>query len=280
MNKKLFLAVIAIFAAVLSANAQSTDTFDEITEENFEKLESAIWTQYEQDIKAFRAELRKNPEKEDSLLTVFEKITDFAAKNNAALALKFSSLPSALPRLFALRLNIPKDTLSSIFTTLPDSLANSPYAKSILYHIQSEQIKEGDNYYDFDAVTTDGQPFKLSSLEGKNILFLYGGLGCMGEGGRDYLDSVYTKTAGDDFEIVVYCLVSDLENLRKEQEIFNCKFLLVSDFLLNHSPVKILYGAQATPTCFFINKQGVVEMKAVGLQKRLQQLLLSLSKNN
>jgi hypothetical protein len=38
--------------------------------------------------------------------------------------------------------------------------------------------------------------------------------------------------------------------------------------------VKILYGAQATPTCFFINRQGMVEMKTTGLhQERVNELV-------
>jgi hypothetical protein len=38
--------------------------------------------------------------------------------------------------------------------------------------------------------------------------------------------------------------------------------------------MKILYGAQATPTCFFINREGITVMKTVGLdEKRVNQLL-------
>ena len=38
--------------------------------------------------------------------------------------------------------------------------------------------------------------------------------------------------------------------------------------------MKILYGAQGMPTCFFINQEGLVIMKEMGLdQERVNQLL-------
>jgi glutathione peroxidase-family protein len=70
--------------------------------------------------------------------------------------------------------------------------------------LDSEQIKENDKYYDFEATTFEATTFNLSSFAGKNILLLYGGLDCMGQGGRDYLNSLYGKTSHEDFEIVVY----------------------------------------------------------------------------
>jgi hypothetical protein len=55
---------------------------------------------------------------------------------------------------------------------------------------------------------------------------------------------------------------------------YRCDFLLVSDFLRDSSPVKILYGAQAMPTCFFIDREGVVRMKTIGLyENRVDELV-------
>ncbi|GHT74599.1 hypothetical protein AGMMS50262_07880 [Bacteroidia bacterium] len=62
--------------------------------------------------------------------------------------------------------------------------------------------------------------------------------------------------------------------MQEVRTVYPCDFLLVSDFLQDRTPVKILYGAQATPTCFFINKQGIVEMKTTGLDTdKVNQLL-------
>jgi len=96
----------------------------------------------------------------------------------------------------------------------------------------------------------------------------------MGEEGRDYLNKIYRETSRDNFEIVVYCLSSNLENLKQVRTTYSIDFILVSDFLQDHTPMKILYGAQAMPTCFFINQEGIVVMKTVGLQQeRVDELL-------
>jgi peroxiredoxin len=248
-----------------------------ITEENYLKVDSAIWMQYERDMEKIYEYFEKYPEKRDSLRAAANQILAIASKKNIEAAIKFAAVPSGLQRLFMVRLDISKDTIYSVLKNLPDSMQTSPYGKSLSYHINSEQISEGSRYYDFQAVDTEGINFSLSSLEGKNILLLYGGLGCMGEVGRDFLNKVYRETSRDNFEIVVYCLNSSLENLQQERIRYSSEFILVSDFLQDHSPMKILYGAQAMPTCFFINQEGIVVMKTVGLhQERVSELLKEL----
>lgn len=151
----------------------------------------------------------------------------------------------------------------------------SPYGKSILLHINSEQIKEGDKFYDFNAITSENKKFKLSSLKRKNILLIYGGLNCMGEENRDYLNSLHRKTTRDNLEIVVFYALENIEDLKKIRNTYpNDHYLLVSDFLKDFTPVKVLYGAQTTPTCFFIDKQGIVRMKSLGLnQEKINSLI-------
>ena len=246
----------------------------EITEENYRKIDNAIWEEYEQEMGKITECFQAHPEKKDSLIAASERVSAIASKRNVEAATKYASVPSGLKRLYMVRLDIPKDTIIAIFKTLPDSMQTSPYGKSLLYHIESEQIAEGGNYYDFQSVNTEGENFSLSSLEGKNILLLYGGLSCMGETGRDYLNTIYRETSHDNFEIVVYCPNSSLETLQQVRTTYPCDFLLVSDFLQDHTPMKILYGAQAMPTCFFINQKGLVVMKTTGLhQERVDYLL-------
>ena len=249
-----------------------------ITEENYLKLSDELWEQYEIDMGKLSEILDKYPEKTDSLNKVIDIVTNIAEKKYRELAIKFASVPSGLESLYGIRLDFPKDTLQSIISKLPDNMKNSPYGKSILLHINSEQIEEGSRFYDFEAITSEGDKFELSSLKGKNVLFLYGGLDCIREGGRAYLDSLYRETSRNNLEIVVYCPNSDLESLKGERKRYSCDYLLVSDFLQDHTPVKIIYGAQATPTCFFINRQGIVEMKTMGIyRERVNELV---NKNN
>ena len=274
---KKILQVIILVLSVTQFSCIRKQQSEMITEENYLKVDSLIWAQYEQDMEKISECYQNHPEKKDSLIAVSEQVDAIASKKNIEAAIKYASVPSGLRRLYMVRLNIAKDTILSILKNLPDSMQFSPYGKSLLYHIETEQISEGSKYYDFQSIDTEGGNFALSSLEGKNILLLYGGLGCMGPGGREYLNKIYQETSRNNFEIVVYCPNSDLENLQKVRTTYPCDFLLVSDFLQDHTPMKILYGAQATPTCFFLNQEGLVVMKTTGLyQERVSQLLSEL----
>ncbi|QES87341.1 peroxiredoxin family protein [Rhizosphaericola mali] len=248
----------------------------EISERNYLNLDSCLWKNYEMEIQKTSEYLSKNPNMKDSLTIVYENILNSTLEKNRKLAIQFATVPSGLQRVFMCRLTISKDTLRSILKRLPTELKSSLYYKSILLYINSNQIKEGDNFYDFNATTSTGNPFRLSSLIGKKILLLYGGLDCIGKDGRSYLNRLFEKASHHNFEIVVYCLSDNLENLKKVQETYHCNFVLVSDFQLDQSPFKIVYGAQETPTCFFINTNGKIIMKTEGLNDQLINKLVDL----
>jgi len=267
-KKILQIVIILCFTQFSFTQAQ------EITEENYRKIDKKIWEEYEQESDKIFEYYQKYPEKEDSLIAISNQILAIANKKNIEAAIKYASVPSGLQRLFWVRLDVPKDTIIAILKTLPDSMRTSSYGRSLLYHIESEQVSEGSKYYNFQSVDTEGRNFFLSSLEGKNILLLFGGLDCMGKEGREYLNKIYKETSRDNFEIVIYCPVSNLEHLKQLRITYPCDFFLVSDFLQDHTPMKILYGAQGRPTCFFINQEGIVVSKTFGLdEERIEQLI-------
>lgn len=264
MTKMTKLAIV-LFAFLPFAAPVFAQTQGEITEENYQRLDSILWAQLDLDAAPIFEEFERHPERGDSLKRVYDEIYGAAQRKNVELAIEYASVPSGFRRLFMVRLKIPKERLRSVLATLPEEMRASPTGRSIRMHLDNDQIEEGSRYYDFEATTDADEAFRLSSLAGKKILFLYGGMDCMGQDGRDYLNSLYERTSRDDFEIVVYCINSDLEALKKVREVYPCKFILVSDFLQDNTPVKIIYGAQATPTCFFIDSKGIVRMKMEGL---------------
>lgn len=229
------------------------------------KLDRELWESIEAESARLSDCFKVHPEKKDSLVTLYQQLQEMSNQKNRDLAVKFASVPSGLQRLFWLRLSFPKDTLLSILNSLPLEMKQSAYGKSLLQHINSTQIEEGSKYYDFEAMDAEGQPFKLSSLEGKNVLLLYGGLSCMGEDGRNYLKQLDDETANEKFQIVVYSPCSGLEDLKGLKANYPGDYILVSDFLEDQSMMKIIYGAQARPTCFLIDKQGTVLIKSIGL---------------
>lgn len=238
----------------------------EITEENYRKADNEIWEKLEKETASFGELFRSNPELRDSLMSEYTALSEEANRLNEETAIRYAAVPSGLRRVFMLRLDLPKDTLRAVLARIPEEMRDSPYGKSIAAHIEAEQIEAGSVYCDFDATAVDGTPFRLSSLAGKkNILLLYGGLDCMGQKGREFLADFYARAHPENFEIVVYCPVSNPENLQKMVERYPADYLFVSDFLQDHSPFKIIYGAQATPTCFLIDKSGKVSIKSIGL---------------
>ena len=42
-------------------------------------------------------------------------------------------------------------------------------------------------------------------------------------------------------------------------------YIAIADFLGDASPIKIIYGSQAKPTCFMIDRDGRVVIKSEGL---------------
>jgi peroxiredoxin len=245
----------------------------QITEENYLKTDKAIWDEYETKMENLSKIFELHPNKKDSLINVANQIEKNADKKNREAAIKYAFVPSGLKRLYMVRLNIPKDTLLSVFDRLPNEMQKSDYGKSILRHIESNQIEKGDKYYRFKAIDSHGEEFTLSNLEGKNILLLYGGLSCIGKEGRDFL-KIYSSTVDKNkFSVVVFNSCADLEELKQIKTKYGLEFIYISDFLGDHSPFKIQYGAQSTPTCFFIDEEGKVIIKSIGIpEKELNEL--------
>lgn len=245
----------------------------EINEANYLKEDSIIWVSYEKGMDKISEIFKSHPEKKDSLLLVSNLIEENSKNQNCSTAVKYASVPSGLQRLFMLRMNFSKDTLLSIWKDLPLNMQESNYGKSLYLHINTKQVEETGKCYDFEAFDTNGNKFLLSSLTGKNILLLYGGLACIREDGRSFLKQLYGETNRETFQIVVFWDCSRLEQLKELKTKYLVDYIFVSDFLKDHSPMKINYGAQATPTCFLIDKVGTISIKSVGLpQERLTKL--------
>lgn len=266
------ILLLLFFCTFFALNIYPQDN-SEITEENYLKLDKEIWDEYELEANNFIKFRELYPDKRDSLYSVYKKADEIASKRNIDAAIKFASVPSGLRRLFMVRLDVPKDTIRKVLNSLPASMQDSSYGRSLQKHLETKQIAVGDDYYDFVVFNPDSSEFRLSSLEGKNILLLYGGLDCMGDSGRKYLENLYESTDRESFEIVVYWPVPSLKDLIRVNEVFHNKYIQVSDFKMDENLVKIVYGAQSTPTCFLIDKQGKVVLRSVGLnEKRLNKL--------
>lgn len=259
--KRFFIILLVMGVCISESWAQ-----DEITEANYLRQDSILWDTYYQREAEFGRLWKELPEeKHDSLWSAFQEVYDKTVRENARLACRFASVPSGLQRLYMVRFYVNKDTLQQILNTLPPDMRDSFYGKNIQAHVSSHQIVEGDTLPSFPCTQADGEPFDWALLDGKRLLFICEGLGCMGAGGRAYLDSLYAATSRDDFYIVVYCLSRSLKDLQQTRERYKGAYIHLSDFKGDASPAKIVYGFQATPTCFLTDCAHRVLVKSEGL---------------
>jgi hypothetical protein len=115
-----------------------------------------------------------------------------------------------------------------------------------------------------DVVDTDGDKFAWSEYRNKNILLIYGGLGCMRRSGRRELTALREEYAEDNLAIVIYYPVSTLDELKEFRNQYSDDYVFISELIPDYSPFKIKYGVQSTPTCFVIDRSGTVVLKTVG----------------
>lgn len=240
-----------------------------ITEANYLKEDSILWSNFENQQNTLSQYWEIMPDKRDSIQNIFDEILEKASKTNIELAIKYASVPSGLQRLYMTRLDISKDTLENILNSLDTQIQQSFYGKNIREHLQTKQIQEGDLIYNFPCVQINGKEFDWNITNSKQLLILYGGLGCMGKQGREQLELLYNQTSRNDLLILVYWPCSSLEDLQKLKEEYPSEYIFISDFKQDASPMKIKYGAQATPTCFLTDKQHIVKVKCTGLHMEM-----------
>lgn len=259
-----FCFSLVLLCGAYDAAAQRPDR-----EKEYLRKDSVLWLDYEKRQQEMSALWQELPDRQDSIQQAFDDLLADVLRKNAQLAMEYASTPSGLQRLYMCRLNIPKDTLTAILDTLDQQMQESFYGRNIRQHIAVPQIAEGDRLFEFPCVTDSGEAFDWNSLKGLSVLLLYGGLDCMGEGGRQELARLWQETSRDELQVVVYWPVSSLEGLQQLKQKFPSDYIFVSDFKQDASPMKIRYGVQATPTCFYADAAHVVKVKCVGLHMEL-----------
>lgn len=265
MNIKLLI----FFVLFCISNITNIYSQEIITEANYLKQDSLLWLEYEDRTTELNKYWESDPEARDSIQHLYKEIYQKASKENIALAMKYASVPSGLQRLYMVRLDIQKDTLKNILDNISKEMQESFYGKNIREHLLAQQIQEGDAISTFPCIDADGKQFNWSISEGKQLLILYGGLGCMGENGRLELKKLYDQTSRKNLLVVIYWPCASLAELQEVKQTYSSEYIFISDFKQDASPIKIKYGAQATPTCFLTDKQHIVKVKCTGLHVNL-----------
>ena len=264
-NRLLTLKFVVIILALMTISCNSKVQNETLTEENYLHEDSLLWINFEKETEGLIAILDSLPNQRDSIINVYNVILEKANQKNIELAFKYACTPSGLQRLFMVRNHVSKDSLAKVLNTLPEEMQKSEAGLNIKAHLETEQLAEGNVLFSFPCQNEEGDPFDWETLKGKQVLLLYGGLGCMGSNGREALKNLYEQTSRKNLEIIVYWPSSSLENLQAIRKQYPSDYIFISDFKQDASPMKIKYGCQATPTCFLTDKKHQIVVKSEGL---------------
>lgn len=264
-NRLLTLKTIVITLAFVTISCNSKVHNETLTEENYLHEDSLLWINFEKETEGLIAILDSLPNQRDSIINIYNSLNEEVDKKNIELAFKYACTPSGLRRLFMVRNHVSKDSLAKVLDTLPEEMQKSETGLNIKAHLETEQLAKGDVLYAFPCQDEEGEAFNWETLKGKQVLLLYGGLGCMGNEGREALKHLYEHTSRKDLEIIVYWPSSSLEKLQAIRKQYPSDYIFISDFKQDASPMKIKYGCQATPTCFLTDKNHQIVVKSEGL---------------
>lgn len=262
----LFLLSVCTFSAV------SSQTLDSV----YRQKQAAIATAVQGEQKKLGVILQAMPEKADSINQAYTRFVMRQIRDASELAVQYASqVPEALDMLYRARNEVPKDTLRHVLSRLRRELASTAQASALRRFVECEPLQEGDALLEFPCIRSDGTSFDWGITRDKQVLLLYGGLGCMREHGRQALKEWIDSTSRDDLLVIVYELCDSLEDL---QEVKACypfdNIYYVSDFRRIGTPMQVEYGAQATPTCFFADWTHIIRAVSRGLDIELFSRLL------
>lgn len=260
-RKKIALSLWCAVLAVFPAGAQTLAP-DSLYKQEMAAVSSALAKRQAE----LSGLLKAMPDKADSVNRVYTKFAFEQVKRFTALSVRYApQVPEALEGLYRARNEVPKDTLRQVLSRLDDELAHTVCAESLRRYVSCRQLGEGDALLEFPCTGLDGQPFDWRVTHGKQVLLLYGGLGCMGDFGRQALKELFDSTSRDDLLVVVYEPCSSLEELQATKAAYPFDYIYVSDFKPVGTPMQVEYGAQATPTCFLTDRQHIIRVVNVGL---------------
>ena len=141
----------------------------------------------------------------------------------------------------------------------------------------NEPVRVGAPAPAISAMTPDGEPVVLASLEGKVVFvnFWWAGCGpCLAE--MPAIDEAYHAIGDQDFSVLAVNFGQSPEVIRNINRRLKVSYPLLSDQLKIAST---RYGVQAAPTSFLIDRKGVLQEVIYGpltreqLEQKVQRLL-------
>lgn len=217
-------------------------------------------------------EAEAHPEIKDSLLAIAaeerktgeafkpalqEKMDNNQAERQALMDKYALIFEDAFP-FFAMRKQFSKDSLAILLSKASSEIQESETGKALRLYIENPQIVEGNR-------------FDWGLIKGKKVFLVHDGLWCMTHGMDNSLFRKYLRHLSEAAPnclplVVVNCATP--EDLKASIEEYGLQdFYVVSEFKKDLGTLNVLYNDQTTPTCHYIDEQGILVKTTEGIDQ-------------
>lgn len=210
-------------------------------------------------------EIYRFPERADSVRRIISAELDRYACDLFQTLKPYARQQWSMECVYKVMARVPKEELREFMAGVPQQVKVGPYASSIMRHLNTEQVCEGDRYADFQAMRRGGKGFNLADeLRKRDVLVIFDGLGGMGPERLGKIKDLYGTLDNSQIEFVSFMFSRSSYELEEDCTYYKVPWTMVSDCKGEHSPTKIRYGVKATPTCVLIKQDGTVELLSDG----------------
>ena len=230
-------------------------------------------------------EAEAHPEIKDSLLAIAaeerktgeafmpalqEKMDNNQAERQALMDKYALIFEDAFP-FFAMRKQFSKDSLAILLSKASSEIQESETGKALRLYIENPQIVEGSRFQTFPCYDVEGNSFDWELIKGKKVFLVHDGLWCMTHGQDNSLFGKYLRHLSEAAPnclplVVVNCTAP--EELKVSIEEYGLQdFYVVSEFKKDLGTLNVFYNDQTTPTCHYIDEQGILVKTTEGIDQ-------------
>ena len=209
----------------------------------------------------------------DSINTVRDSLIAFSNKRNEELnaqwienLITYSTFSvDAMKDIFSSRHGHSRETLESIYRNATTKVRNSKAGKRLKQFLYAEfPSLVGTEFKPFACWNVDGKKYDWKQTEGKKIIIVLDGYGCMNHfdqtaAGR-YLQSLLDAAGPDKLAIVAFVYAESKQEIQVTTDAYQIAHLNpASDMEGNISELKLKYHATGTPTIILVDENGIIK---------------------
>lgn len=290
-NRLLFFLCIVLASTSMHAQDLKSNAEYNARQDSLRQAFSAILTEWNEKIpphfrEAMRLEkeAKEHPELQDSLLAIaaeerrlgdslkpdLQAKMDRNQEERSELEKRYALVFEDAFPYFRLRNTISKDSLAIILKSASDEIRQSRTGQALRKFIDNQQLAtEGIPFQSFPCYDDEGNPFDWNLIKGKRVFLVHDGLDCMTHGQDNSAFRRYLKRLREEAPNCLLLVFVDCENreeLRETIEEYGLEdYYVVSEFQKDLGTLDWLYNDQSSPTCHYIDEQGILVKKTEGI---------------